>query len=82
MNKIIVEVNEEQIRTAVRDAVREVLMSTQAQYFNKKDAAKYLKISPVCLWNYEKQGYLKPVRVGDRMVFTREQLDKFAQGRK
>jgi len=82
MNTLIVKVDEEQILSVVKKAVAEAMTNIQAQYFNKKEASNYLKISPVTLWTYERQGHIKSIRVGGRQMFTREELDRFASGRK
>lgn len=81
MSTLIVQIDEKQIRAIVKEAVTEALHATQAQYFTKKEAADFLKISPVTLWSYERRGLLTPVRVGGRDKYTRGELDRFSQGK-
>jgi uncharacterized protein YehS (DUF1456 family) len=77
---LIVRVDENHLAEIVKRAVREALDSSQAQYFNKKEAAKYLKISAVTLWSYQTKGLITPVHVGDREMFSKSELDRFASG--
>lgn len=76
------QVDEAHLAKVVRDAVHEALLTTTSNTFNKKEAARYLKISPVTLWNYQRQGLIKAVMVGQREMFVKSELDRFASGQK
>ncbi len=78
--QLIVKIDEAHLAEIVRSAVKEALSSTQAQYFNKKEAAKYLNISTVTLWTYQQRGLINPVDVGDREMFLKSELDRFVSG--
>lgn len=77
---ITLKVDEDQLRSIVMKAVTEALSSTQAQYFNKRESAIYLKCSTVTLWAYERKGLINSIRVGGRAMFTKAELDRFASG--
>lgn len=79
-NTLIVKVDESQIRLVVKQAVEEALCATEAKYFNKKEASRYLKISTVTLWDYERKGHIQPVKVGGRLMYTKGELDRFSSG--
>lgn len=80
IKQIILKVDEEELKRVVKEAVREELAAIAVSTFNKKEAAKYLKISPVTLWTYQRNGWIKSVQVGNREMFTKAELDRFATG--
>jgi excisionase family DNA binding protein len=52
--------------------------TTSSRYLAGWDAAvDYTTLSRATLIRAEKHGRLKPIRVGSRVLFTREQLDEF-----
>jgi excisionase family DNA binding protein len=74
------QIDEAQLASVVRAAVREELQAATSNTFNKKEAARYLKISPVTLWKHQRDGWIKAVMVGNRELFTKSELDRFASG--
>jgi excisionase family DNA binding protein len=47
---------------------------------NVKETAQFLRISQSLLWKEIKAGNLKPVRIGDRVLFSRSYLERFCEG--
>lgn len=77
MEAITLKFDESRLFQVVDAAVREALANQQSNVLNKRAAAKYLGISAVTLWKLEGQNVLKPLRMGDREVYTRRELDAF-----
>jgi excisionase family DNA binding protein len=46
--------------------------------YSRSETARLLGISQVHLWRIVKQGKLKPVHTGSRVLFSREELQRFA----
>lgn len=73
------------IQDAVEKAIRreferfETLLNTEKQdkYFTRIDAAKYLKISGPTLSKQEKLGKLVPTRIGTKLLYSKNEMDKF-----
>lgn len=80
IKQIVLKFDEEQLTRIVKEAVREELQAATSSTYNKKEAAKYLKVSPVTLWTYQRNGWIKAVMVGNRELFTKAELDRFAAG--
>jgi excisionase family DNA binding protein len=49
----------------------------QPVYFNPRDAAAYLTISPRTLWQETKVRRINAARVGRRLIYPRAELDRF-----
>lgn len=49
------------------------------ELITKKDLMLGLNISHTSLWKWEKTGYLVPVRVGKRIYYRREDIQKLTQ---
>lgn len=47
---------------------------------NVRQAAKYLNVSSQTIYNYTKKGTLPHKRLGNRILFNREQLDEWVRG--
>ncbi len=45
----------------------------------KKDVVEGLGVSHTTLWKWEKSGYLVPVKVGKRVYYKRDDLEKLAK---
>jgi excisionase family DNA binding protein len=54
-----------------------VPQSVTPVYFNPKDAAAYLTISPRTRWEETQKRRIKAVRVGRRLIYPRAELDRF-----
>jgi excisionase family DNA binding protein len=46
-----------------------------------KETADYLRVSESLIWKQVREGKLKPMRIGDRVLFTRSYLDRFTEPR-
>lgn len=57
-------------------------MHNTASLFSTIDAAKYIEISLPALKYHIKEGNIKPVLVGNSLVFTKVQLDEFIKIRR
>lgn len=51
-------------------------------YFTRKEAARYLDICETTLWKWAKPGvnYLVPIKVGNKVRYTKTQLDRIRHG--
>jgi len=47
------------------------------QLFSTKEAAEYLDMTVRGVWYHIRHGHLAPVKVGNTLVFTKDQLDHF-----
>jgi excisionase family DNA binding protein len=45
-----------------------------------KETAKYLRISETLLWQMLRKKKLTPLRLGDRVLFSRTYLQRFCEG--
>lgn len=77
METLTIKLDEVRLAAVVAQAVKDALADSQAHVFTKKQAAKYLGISHVTLWKWECSGVIKPIRLGDRELYTKAELDKF-----
>ena len=77
METITLKLDEDRLAAVVSQAVKSAIADTQANVFTKKQAAKYLGISAVTLWKWETQRIIKPIRLGERELYTKAELDKF-----
>jgi hypothetical protein len=81
--KILIHFDETRLHQVVLDAVRVALLSERASYLNKKEAAAFLKVSPVTLWKWQKNKKLLPVVTdAGREMYLRSDLDRFAAGQR
>lgn len=48
--------------------------------YNEQDAAKLLSISPRTLFTLRKEGKVRAVKVGNRVIYSREELKRFLAG--
>lgn len=46
------------------------------------EAAEYLSVHPQTIYNLVQKGRLRPLRVGNRLRFTRESLDRYMRGQR
>jgi len=55
--------------------------TTNEMLLNRKEAAKYLRISPntLAVWDCTKRYDLKPLKVGRAVRYRRSELDKFIE---
>jgi excisionase family DNA binding protein len=54
------------------------MMKTDKLLYSRKEAAQLLGISSVTLWRMVRRGELKPRHIGDRPMFSRTELARFA----
>lgn len=79
----------EHTREIVRETV-EMLMadkdtadvSTQSDMLTAKEAIATLRISQTTLWKLEKKGKLIPVRIGRRIFFRRDSIERIKENEK
>ena len=48
--------------------------------YSEQDAAKLLSISPRTLFTLRKEGKVRAVKVGNRVIYSREELKRFLAG--
>jgi len=53
-------------------------MTSEKLLYSRAEAAQLLGVSLFTLYRLIEQGELKPRRIGDRPMFSRAQLEKFA----
>jgi excisionase family DNA binding protein len=53
-------------------------MKTEKLLYSRKEAAQVLGVSTVTLWKLVRRGELKPMHIGDRPMFSRVELERFA----
>jgi excisionase family DNA binding protein len=53
-------------------------MNTDKLLYSRKEAAAALGVSTVTLWRMVQRGELKPRHIGDRPMFSRTELARFA----
>ena len=47
--------------------------------YSRMEACDFLRIGPTKIWMLEKDGELRPVRVGSRVLFREEDLQRFIE---
>jgi excisionase family DNA binding protein len=57
------------------------LQNTERQVLNVKETAEYFNVSESLIWKEIREGKLKPFRLGDRVLFRRNYLDRLYEGR-
>ena len=55
---------------------REVEDSQKEVYYTKDQTANLLKVSLVTLWNWDKKGFLQPVRVGGLCRYRKTDIQR------
>jgi excisionase family DNA binding protein len=54
---------------------------TERQVLNVAETAQYFNVSESLIWKEIREGNLKPLRMGDRVLFHRNYLDRLYEGR-
>jgi len=54
-------------------------MKTDKLLYSRREAAAALGVSTVTLWRMVQRGELTPRHIGDRPMFSRSELTKFAE---
>lgn len=70
---------QEFIQVAVNNAVADQQPSDQPttdqpEFITPKEASELLKVSPVTLWRYQKQGKVKCYGIGGRRLYKRDEI--------
>ena len=60
---------------AARDHARLMEAAAERPALNRTEAAKELGVSMTTLWNWEKSGYLSPVRIGSKALYRRSDIN-------
>lgn len=55
------------------------LEHAEPKNYTDKEAAEFLRISPVSLWRLRKAGAIKYRRVGNRIIYTSRDLQNFLE---
>jgi excisionase family DNA binding protein len=55
--------------------------SIQRPVLSVKETAAYLGVGETLIWTQIKAGNLKPLRLGDRVLFSRAYLDRLCEAR-
>lgn len=66
----------ENISVEKKDGAKSVFPDKNDDFVSKKEVMAGYGISHTSLWKWEKTGYLKPVRVGKKIFYRREDLKK------
>jgi hypothetical protein len=53
-------------------------MKPEIKLYTRVETAKALRISTVHLWKITKQGQLHPTRIGCRVLYSADELQRFA----
>jgi excisionase family DNA binding protein len=70
----------DELRLIVREEVARALeIGGAGGYLNAKSAASYLDTSPDAIKSMVRDGKLEPVRRQPRMLFTRDELDRWVR---
>jgi len=73
---------EEMMNAIVKNAVREVLKENAEtateldEYYTVKELAQKWRISTQCIWRHVKLGHLTPVKIGTRVLFPKDVINK------
>ncbi|WP_050899193.1 helix-turn-helix domain-containing protein [Marinitoga piezophila] len=51
-------------------------MGLEDEFLTKKEVAKLLKVSEVTIYRWSKQGILKPIKIGKKVLFKRADIEK------
>ena len=74
----VVVVSRDELRSIVRDAVREALGDrTEREWLTREQAAEHLGVSTKTISHYVERGTLKAHKLGRLLRFRREDLDAF-----
>ena len=55
--------------------------TTERAVLTVKESADYLRVSEWLVWKLIREGKIKPTRIGDRVLFARTYLERYAEGR-
>ena len=61
-------------REAEREAERKAM--TEVERISSMDAEKILGVTYATLWRWKKDGYLVPIKVGNRNVYRKSDIDR------
>lgn len=54
------------------------MLKTDRLLYSRREAAELLGVSTVTLWKLVRRGELRPMHIGDRPMFSRFELERFA----
>ena len=55
--------------------------SKQDELITKKEVMENLNVSPTTLWLWEKRKYLVPVKIGRRVFYKHQDINKLMEGK-
>lgn len=83
-SQVIIQVTADALKTVVEEMYRKVEERAKAECeqlrekatITRKDACEILGVAPSTLWRWNKEGYLKPVRIGAKVLYKRSDIDR------
>ncbi len=77
---LILQLTEQEFREAISKEIISALASqskaSKDELISRKETASYLKVTLPTLRSWEAKGYLRPVRIGNRVFFKKSDLLK------
>jgi excisionase family DNA binding protein len=55
--------------------------TTERAVLTVKESADFLRVSEWLVWKLIREGKITPTRIGDRVLFARTYLERYAEGR-
>jgi excisionase family DNA binding protein len=55
--------------------------TTERAVLNVRESAEFLRVSEWLVWKLIREGKITPTRIGDRVLFARTYLQRYAEGR-
>ena len=59
-----------------QEIAREVEAGNAEIYYTREQTASLLNVNPSTLWNWDKKGFLKPVRIGGLCRYRKSDIDR------
>jgi hypothetical protein len=57
-------------------------LKKENDFLSRQQTADFLHCDKVSLWNYEKRGWIKPIRMGRKVFYSKTQLIEFMSNQK
>lgn len=66
----------EALESNINKILEQLKPTTKTEYLSKKETSKLLGVSIGTLDNWSKNGILKPIYIGNRVLYTRKAIDE------